>query len=279
MITGLGFGGGGGGLVTGGGGSSLVQWRMLKRTADRQFQMLADQPQVKRETAYFRANVSKVESAEDLVEDGQLLRFAATAFGLEDQAYAKALLKKVLESNLDDPKSFANRLADPRFKEMARAFNFHRFGGLKLDQPAFVEQLVDRYMTQRFEEQAGQSNEALRLGLYFQRKAGSIQNWYNVLADPALARVLRTALNMPEATARTDIDRQVETFKDKFDIAKLKDPAEVGRLVERFMILNDIQTGGPAGARSPILQLLNPGGGRTTLDPSSILAASRLRRI
>ncbi|WP_119680944.1 DUF1217 domain-containing protein [Indioceanicola profundi] len=277
MISGI--SGYGGGIVTGGGGSSLVQLRLLQRTTDRQMQMLAEQPQVKRDVAYFRAEIGNVKSAEDLVSDSRLLRFVATAFGMEDQAYAKALLKKVMESDLDDPRSFANRMSDPRFKELAAAFNFPKYGGIKAGLPAFQQQLVDRYMTQRFEEQAGQSNEALRLGLYFQRKAGQIENWYNVLADPALSQVMRAALNLPEEMSKTDVDRQVDMFKDKLDIKKLQDPAEVGKLIERFMVMSDVRTGGPAGPQSPILQLLNAGSGRVTLDPSTILAASRLRRI
>ncbi|MFM2045607.1 MAG: hypothetical protein RLY86_4183, partial [Pseudomonadota bacterium] len=262
-----------------GAGTSLAQWRLLKRTADTQMRLLADQPPVQRDVAYFRARIGTVEGAEDLVADDRLLRFAATAFGMEDQAYAKALLRKVLDSDLNDPRSFANRLSDGRYKEMASAFNFRRFGGAKPDIPAFVQQVVDRYMTQRFEEQAGRSNEALRLGLYFERKAAGVQNWYQVLADPALARVARTALNLPEATARTDIDRQVAALRDRFDIAKLQDRGEVGKLVERFMVLTDVQGGGRTDrAAGPLATLFNPGGGRMVLDPGTILAASRLRR-
>lgn len=263
----------------GAGGSSLVQWRFLQRTEERQREMLADQPLVKRDVAYFREKIGTVKSADDLVKDDRLLRFTATAFGLEDQAYAKALLRKVLDSNLDDPKSFANRLTDVRFKEFARAFNFQKFGGIKAGQPAAQQIVVDRFLTQRFEEQAGQQNDALRLGLYFRRKAGSIENWYNVLGDPAIARVVRTALGFPEAMAKTDVDKQVGAFKDKFDIKKFKDPAEVNRLIERFMVMSDAQTGGPTGFQSPIMQLFNPGPGRLTLDPATLMAASRVRRL
>ncbi len=46
------------------------------------------------------------------------------AYGLEDMTYAKAFMKQVLESDLSDPNSFANRLSDPRYKEFAAAFNF-----------------------------------------------------------------------------------------------------------------------------------------------------------
>ncbi|MFM2045418.1 MAG: hypothetical protein RLY86_3994, partial [Pseudomonadota bacterium] len=49
--------GAGGGSVGGGAGTSLAQWRLLKRTADTQMRLLADQPPVQRDVAYFRARI------------------------------------------------------------------------------------------------------------------------------------------------------------------------------------------------------------------------------
>lgn len=271
-----------GARVGGGIGSTLMQWTLLTRTEPRQRAMLAEQPMVKREVAYLRQALPAVDSAEELVKDDRLLKAVLTAFGLEEQAYAKALVRKVLESDLSDPRSFANRISDPRFKELAASFNFKALGGLKPDDPKFVEALANRVLTQRFEEQAGESNEALRLGLYFRRKAGGLSNWYQVLADPALAKVVRTALGLPESIARVNVDRQVEEMKDRFDLAKFNDAKELDGFLKRFVTLWDISgQGAPQQAASPLVGLFSVGGGqpgRTGLDPSTLLAASRLRR-
>jgi Protein of unknown function (DUF1217) len=41
------------------------------------------------------------------------------AFGLSDMMNAKALIRKVLEGGISDPKSLANTLNDPRYKALA----------------------------------------------------------------------------------------------------------------------------------------------------------------
>ena len=53
---------------------------------------------------------------------------------------------------------------------------------------------IDKYMRQTLEENAGEQNEGVRLALYFERKAPTLTSFYEVLADPALAKVVRTAL-------------------------------------------------------------------------------------
>ena len=77
---------------------------------------------------------------------------------------------------------------------------------------------------------------------------------------------------------RAKLARQVATLKAKYKIEKFQDSAEVGKLIERFMALNDATGGGSTAASSPLLTLFNAGGGQTTLDPSVILAASQIRR-
>jgi hypothetical protein len=41
------------------------------------------------------------------------------AFGLGDMAYAKAFMRKVLAGGVKDSDSFANKLTDPRYRELA----------------------------------------------------------------------------------------------------------------------------------------------------------------
>jgi len=87
------------------------------------------QPDVAREAAYYKANIGKVKTVDDLMKDYRLYHYATKAYGLEDMAYAKAFMKKVLESNLSDPTSFVNKLVDKRYREFAAAFSFT--GGAK----------------------------------------------------------------------------------------------------------------------------------------------------
>ncbi|QOZ13235.1 DUF1217 domain-containing protein [Bradyrhizobium sp. CCBAU 51765] len=82
------------------------------------------QSDVAREAAYYKANIGKVKTIDDFMKDYRLYHYATKAYGLEDMAYAKAFMKQVLESDLNDSKSFVNKLVDKRYREFAAAFSF-----------------------------------------------------------------------------------------------------------------------------------------------------------
>ncbi len=52
-------------------------------------------------------------------------------------------------------------------------------------------------MRTTLEENAGQSNEGVRLALYFERKAPDIKSIFQILGDKALYKVIETALSLP----------------------------------------------------------------------------------
>ena len=58
------------------------------------------------------------------MDDYRLFNYAMKAHGLEDMAYAKAFMRKVLESDLSDEESYANMLTDERYRKFAEAFSF-----------------------------------------------------------------------------------------------------------------------------------------------------------
>ncbi|MBD9371265.1 DUF1217 domain-containing protein [Rhizobium sp. ARZ01] len=77
-----------------------------------------------REAEYYKANIGKVGSVDEFLDDYRLYNYAVKAYGLEDMAYAKAFMRKVLESDLTDPNSFVNLLTDTRYRSFANAFSF-----------------------------------------------------------------------------------------------------------------------------------------------------------
>src|SRR4051812_45767286 len=85
---------------------------------------VASQSSTKREADYYKANIGKVKTVDDLMNNYQLYSYAMKAYGLEDFTYAKAFMKQVLTSDLSDSSSFANRLNDPKYKQITAAFNF-----------------------------------------------------------------------------------------------------------------------------------------------------------
>jgi hypothetical protein len=232
--------------------NTLTSYRLLTRDIDRSLTQVESQPMVSRETEYYRANIEKVKSIDDFMADDRLFQYAMKAHGLSDMTYAKAFIRKALEGGIDASDSFANKLTDGRYKDFVSTFNFVRNGENTTLFEKTREGVVDRYLRQTLEEDAGRQNEGVRLALYFERKAPTITNAYELLADPALSKVVRTALGFPEALAQADIDKQAALIEDRLDFADLKDPEKLAELMTRFATLWEVNNPSATMASSPI---------------------------
>jgi hypothetical protein len=221
--------------------TTTAAYRIITNDLTRALGNTAKKPQAARETAYYLANIEKVKSIDDLMADKRLYNYVMKAFGLQDMAYAKAFIRKALAGGVDDPNSFANRLADTRYKDMVATFNFVRQGELTTVFERTRQGTVDRYMRQTLEEDAGGTNEGVRLALYFERKASGVTSPYGLLADPALLKVVQTALALPASMSLQSIEKQAATLEKRLDIEDLKDPAKVKSLLTRFTALWELQ--------------------------------------
>lgn len=197
-------------------------------------------PGVKAETAYYLANIVKVKSIDELLGNERLYTYAMTAFAFNTSVEDKDYIRDVLVSGIRDPESIANKATDKRYAAFAAAFDFEQWGEAATTFVLARQPAVDKYMRQTLEEDAGKQNEGVRLALYFQRKAPAITNFYEVLADPALAKVLRTALALPDSFAQADIDRQVKLFESKLDIEDFTDPVRLDKFLKRFTSLWEV---------------------------------------
>jgi hypothetical protein len=104
--------------------STYFGYSYVTRNLAQTLTRVAQQTDVSRDAAYYKANIGKVHTVDDLMNDYRLYHYVTKAYGLEDMAYAKAFMKKVLQSNLSDSKSFANTLIDKRYRDFAAAFSF-----------------------------------------------------------------------------------------------------------------------------------------------------------
>ncbi|TGV05012.1 DUF1217 domain-containing protein, partial [Mesorhizobium sp. M8A.F.Ca.ET.173.01.1.1] len=123
------------------------------------------QPVVKRETDYYLANIGNVKTIDDFVNNTRLFTYAMKAYGLEDMAYAKAFMVKALKEGVSDEDSFANKLSDKRYAQFVKAFNFAAYGPTATLYPSAQQGAVDKYMRQTLEENAGETNQGVRLAL------------------------------------------------------------------------------------------------------------------
>lgn len=219
---------------------TYTSYQLIAKDIPKAINQVQSQPVVKRDTDYYLANIGNVKTIDDFVNNTRLFNYAMKAYGLGDMAYAKAFMVKALKEGVTDQNSFANKLSDKRYADFVKAFNFAAYGPTATLFPSAQQGAVDKYMRQTLEENAGQTNEGVRLALYFQRKAPNITSWYDVLADTALSSVIRTALGLPDTFAAADIDKQVQAFEQKLNIADFKDPAKLSTFLNRFTTLWEI---------------------------------------
>jgi hypothetical protein len=209
---------------------------------------------VKAETDYYKANVGKLASIDDLMADKRLLNYALASYGFDPADESPAKIREMLEGGVREEDSPANKSGDSRWVAFVSAFNFIEHGEQATSFSLSLKPTVDKFLRQTLEENAGKENEGVRLALYFERKAANLTNFYEILADPALAKVVRTALSLPESFASADIDRQVKLFEEKLDIEDFTDPERLGKFLNRFTSMWEINNPtAPAQAQISVL--------------------------
>lgn len=127
-------------------GSGIGGYAYLKRTREAQQALFEQNVIVTRDTRNFAENLKNVETADQLMADRALLSVALGAFGLGEDINNRAFIKEILESDLGDTTSLANRLADKRYQAFAQAFNFAGEGG-----PNLLDAVAPSELSQRME--------------------------------------------------------------------------------------------------------------------------------
>lgn len=265
--------------------SALLGLQLVDATSDRQAEMIRSSAQHARAIAGFRERMGDIETVDQLMADHDLYVFVMKAFDLEEQIFGKAMIGKILKSDINDSSSLVNRLTDPRFREMHKVLGFGNSGTTNFNTlwSSWREEMVDRYVQRQIINSQAERNEAVGLALEFRRKAEGVKSAYDILKDSDLSTVLRTALGIPDETAQLDIDRQAEIINGKFDLKKLQDPAEVEKLIRKYVVISDAQNTENL-AQNAAVQLVNAAvsagsGGQfvpVTIDITAISAAPRL---
>ena len=242
--------------------TTYTSYKLISSDLQMSLKRVSEQPDVKRETEYYLSKIGSIKSIDEFFADSRLYNYAMKAHGLDDMAYAKAFMRKVLTEGIDDKAAFANQLSDTRYKELAESLNFARHGELATTFERAQKGVVDKYTRQTLEVSVGEDNTGVRLALYFERMASSVTSGYSIIADDALAQVVRTALQLPAEFAATDIDRQAAYYEDALNIEDFKEPAKLGKFLERFTSMWELEN--PSGSYDPM----------TVFQPSSLTGIS-----
>ncbi|MEM8569722.1 MAG: DUF1217 domain-containing protein [Pseudomonadota bacterium] len=251
--------------------AGIAGWRYLERTHEAQKAVFETDTIMQREIAYFEENIGSVTSAADLVADRRLLEFALTAYGLEDDAYKKALVRTILEGGTEDEEALANRITVSGYKEMAEDFGFGNSSGSQTATDGFAAKIVAAYKEQRFETAVGDQNEHLGLAMTLKRKIGELsegegKSWYTVLGDKDLRQIFEGAFGLPSAFVNIDIDQQARMIEKKADqmfggssLTVFQDETNIDKLILRYLARKQVEEGwvnpgSPAASALTLLQ-------------------------
>jgi hypothetical protein len=245
-------------MISLGGLGTQLGIKLFEATRDKQIDLVARDALSARQISSFSERIGSIGSAKELIADTEVYTFVMRSFDLEDQIFGKALVRKTLESDISETNALVNRLTDPKIKAMYKTLGFEPGGGAS---ESFGDLEWQSDMIARFKERlvlnnAAENNEGAGLALNFKSKASGINTWYDVLKDADLGKFMRRALSIPDAIIGVDVDRQAAIFAQKFDITKLKDPAEIDKLVSRFAAVYDVIEGISTQKSSAALTLM-----------------------
>ncbi|MFP5075947.1 DUF1217 domain-containing protein [Rhizobium sp. YIM 134829] len=218
-----------------------------------------DKKKAKEEASYYAKQMEQIGSLDSLLKNKRLVDIILVANNIDPDSVTTDELNKIFKSDLNDPKSYVNTEADPRFREIVASFNFDKNGHVARPETAGIQtrrgvmETEDLYYNQTLEETEGDENAGVRLALYFRRKAASVGSAYDLLADNALMQVVRTAYQIPEGLSSADVDKQYAYINKVLDIKTLQDPAEVEKLLKRFTALYDVDNNVDTSAANMIL--------------------------
>ena len=226
-------------------------WTFLKRTAATQKAAFARQPLLQRDEAYFRENIGKVQSAEDLVKDRRLLKVALGAFGLDADIDNRFFIRKVLEDGTLKAGALSLKLADRRYRDFSAAIGLGDFGTSRLRMSDFADRILAAWKDRSFETAVGNVDESLRLAMTAEREIGRIAasrqsddvQWFTLMGQRPLRLVMETALGLPSSFGTLDIDKQKDMLRQKSAaafgddrVAQFADPDRMQALIKRYLL-------------------------------------------
>lgn len=238
-------------------------WAFLKRTEPVQKAAFDRQPMIQRDEAYFRENIGKITSAEDLVADRRLLRVALGAFGLDGDINNRFFIRKVLEEGTLSDGALAVKLSDRRYRDLSAAFGLDGVGAPLTAQSDFADRMLARWKDRQFEAAVGNVNDSMRLAMNARREIATLAGngmsedarWFTLMGQPPLRQVLETAFGLPASFGVLDIDQQKQVLDAKVTaafgeggVAQFADPDRLEGLLRRYLVR--AQSGSVGGGTS-----------------------------
>jgi hypothetical protein len=219
-----------------------------------EYQQFLQRSDLQRDIEYYRTNIKDIKSLDDLFEDYRLLKFLLSSYDLESEVQFPGKVRKIIESDLTDVDSLANRFQDPRFKQLAQDLNVNILGVTKLKFDTTTSDVVTRYQRLAYERSLDEQAPGVRAAIEFGRRIKDVSQTVQLLGDSVLREVITVANNIPKELAFQEVGSQVTALERKVDVNSLKsDQNEIEKVVLRYLTFKD--AGGTGGGQSYLLNL------------------------
>lgn len=216
---------------------------------------IGSQSDVSAAAKYFQANIKKVTSVDQFLNDQRMFSYAMAAYGLSDMSYAMAFMKKVLTSDLTDAKSFVNKLTDPRFLAFAKAFQFSTDGTVAAP-PVVAQNATDEDDTINLytQTQVNKGTAAATEAGYYQANIGNVTSVDQLMSNSRLLNYAITAYGLDPNTASAATIKAVLTsnLSDPGSVANTLNNSAYTALAAAFNFNTDGSVNGTAQSSSSI---------------------------
>lgn len=238
------------------GTSSLLWYKLAIDQEEAHMKFFEAQPTTARDIATFKEEIVNVKSVDDLMKNRTLLQVTLSAFQLESEINKYAFVEKMLTEDPDADDSLVNQTLEPRWTKLANAMY-----GLNEDPDFFLNEanvnaILEGYKTNEFEKFEGQNAPGVREAMYFDRIAGGVTDISQILADKTLMTVVRVGLGLPESFQSLDYEQQKARLSKEVNIEDFNDPEKIDKMVERYLIMTEINN--TDAAANPMLSLFQP---------------------
>ncbi|MCH2631285.1 MAG: DUF1217 domain-containing protein [Nisaea sp.] len=214
------------GILSGGspgGGSSLSALNLFRQINKNEAQLRENyfnRKDVQQSIEAFKTKISKFEDIDALVKDRKSLQFLLSSFDLDSEINNAGKIKAILKSDINDQNSFANRLNDKRFAELANFVDFKEKGFKNLRTASSQQKLIDKFLQNTFEKDVSGQNTDIAKAFHFLRNINNVSTTSSLLGTLQLREIVTTALRLPQEIARQSIDKQISMVEAKFDVKK-----------------------------------------------------------
>lgn len=221
---------------TGSGQNPVTALLSAEQKQTQEIKRTAALPEVQRAVNAFTAGVTKAKTVQQLLANPAVMKVLMTSNGLADQIPYAALAQKALQSNINDPKSLANKLTDTRWKPVVQTYDFANKGLRIIQDPKVIATLANAYAEVTWRKSLDVTMPGLSNALAFRKQAASVTSVDQILGDPILRKVVTTAFEIPLQIAFQPLLAQEKAISTRLDITRLKDPKFVESFVQCYLL-------------------------------------------